>query len=288
MLFKMWIVSALVGTLGAWFMGLHPLSPYLYEGIIHLSLVFLAGLLILVFGWTRSWIMVLLVAGALPLAMAYSQAVASREVNPSNTFTRYTENVPASVSTWTQYGAIWGRVTNHHPRDWMRLATVTCTPAFANGDLSRTSQEFSVSEGGWLAPGEHADRRLLDSKGNNWAPGMVLYLSPCRVSSAEFYQAPMVKPTFTYAREDINYHYVFTVTNTRQDASLTRVSFSCWVQNDAQGSTPHKQDLRMSPLYGDGNSYIAKPGETVVLYNTDSFAGRTLSDCAVRDVVWTH
>ncbi|TXN06659.1 hypothetical protein FV222_04905 [Methylobacterium sp. WL103] len=70
------------------------------------------------------------------------------------------------------------------------------------------------------------------------------------------------------------------------DASLTRVSFSCWVLNAARGSQPHKHDLRVIPLYADTTSYIVTPRQRTTLYNSELFAGRSITSCAVKEVSW--
>lgn len=114
---------------------------------------------------------------------------------------------------------------------------------------------------------------------------MSLSLTTCRISTADFYADPETKPAFTYVRNQDN-HYEFKVTNMQKDARLTRVSFSCWVLNASAGSKPHKQDLRVIPLYQDGTSYVVRPGETITLYNTELFAGRSLTSCAIKDTRW--
>ncbi len=65
------------------------------------------------------------------------------------------------------------------------------------------------------------------------------------------YEASAFTPAFTYLKDKDN-RYVFQVKNTRNDANLTRVSFSCWVTFDGRRS---KTDLIVRPLYQDGSTY---------------------------------
>ena len=284
---RLWLTSTAIGTLAAWYYGLDPFAPYLYEFIILGALVFGGGFLILVAGILGGRILMLLVVGALPMAMGYSERILGSEIKPSGAFHRYSADAPASLVTWIEGSHLYGRITNRHPRDWLRMAMVRCTPVFANGTPSQLVREIAVSAGGWLAPGEEVEQPLLSSSGILWEPGMSMGLTACRIGSADFYGDPVFKPAFTYAKDRDN-HYVFEVTNTRQDASLTRVSFSCWVLNAASGSQPHKQDLRVIPLYADGTSYIVPPWQHVTLYNTQLFAGRSITSCAVKEVLWSH
>lgn len=282
MLFRTWITAVLVGTGFAWILGLNPLDPYLYEVLILGGMALLGGIIMLVahlLGW--QWL-VLLAAGVTPLMMAHSEFLLQMHTKPHAVYERVTHNVPVSLNTWIDRGTIRGRITNRHPTAWLRAATVHCTPAYGDGTLSKRTKEVQVGAGGWLAPGEHTEERLVDGQGILWEPGMVLYLTSCRIAEGEFYAAPTSVPQFTYSKEDVNNHYVFTVHNDQQQA-LTRISFSCWVQF---GDRRVKQDLVMRPFYKDGNSYIAQPGEDVVLYSTQSFAGRELLNCAAKDVTW--
>ncbi|TXN78999.1 hypothetical protein [Methylobacterium sp. WL8] len=284
---RLWITSTAIGTLAAWYSGLDPFAPYLYEFIILGVLVFGAGLLILVAGMIGSPILMLLVVGALPMAMGFSEHILQREIKPSGAFHRYGTDAPVGLKTRIEGSHLYGRITNQHARDWLRLAMVRCTPVFANGTPSHQVREISVGAGGWLAPGEGVEQPLLSSSGLLWEPGMSMRLTTCRIGSADFYADPEFKPSFTYAKDRDN-HYVFEVTNTRQGASLTRVSFSCWVLNAASGSQPHKQDLRVIPLYADTTSYIVTPGQSTTLYNSELFAGRSITSCAVKEVSWNH
>lgn len=283
-LLALWTSSVLVGLVGAWWYGLSLTQPYLYEVIMLGTVALLGGVLMLVWGVLGQRIMLLITMGMIPFGMVAIESSLDDNIKPHNQFVRVERDVPVSLDTWTRYGYVYGRVTNHRPKSWLRLATIHCTPVYANGQLSEETQVFSVSGGGWMADGEHFDARLIGEGGINWRPGYLLRNSVCRVVSADFYEDPAVKPSFVFHKNSDN-QYVFEVTNTRRDATLNRVSFSCWVQ---RGEHMTKQDLVMLPLYQDGNSYIVKPGENVVLYNTESFAGRSLSDCAVRDVTWSN
>ncbi|KQO64093.1 hypothetical protein ASF22_21640 [Methylobacterium sp. Leaf87] len=282
---RLWLTSTAVGTLAAWYSGLDPFAPYLYEFIILGALVFGAGFLMLVAGVLSSSILMLLVVGALPLAMGFSERILQGEIKPSGAFHRYSAGAPVGLNTRIEGSHLYGRIINRHARDWLRLAMVQCTPVFANGTPSQRVREISVGAGGWLAPGEEVEQRLLSSSGLLWEPGMSMTLTTCSIGSADFYAGPEFKPTFTYAKDRDN-RYVFEVTNTRVDASLTRVSFSCWVLNAASGSKPHKQDLRVIPLYADGTSYRVPPEQRITLYNTELFAGRSITSCAVKEAKW--
>ncbi|MCK2057085.1 hypothetical protein [Methylobacterium sp. 37f] len=284
---RLWLTSTAIGTLAAWYWGLDPFAPYLYEVIILGALVFGAGFLILVAGGLGSSILMLLVVGALPLAMGYSERILQREIKPSGALNRYGVDAPVGLVTRIEGSHLYGRITNRHPRDWLRLAMVQCTPMFANGTLSQRVREISVGAGGWLAPGEEVEQPLLSSSGLLWEPGMSMTLTTCSIGSADFYAAPQFKPAFTFAKDRDN-RYVFKVNNTRGDANLTRVSFSCWVLNAASGSRPHKQDLRVIPLYADGTSYRVPPEQRITLYNTQLFAGRNITSCAVKEASWSH
>lgn len=280
--FGLWIASVLAGVAGAWYNGLNPTQPYLYEAAVLGLLSMLGGIAMLLWTALGQRLLLVLTVGVLPMLMTQAEISLHSYVVPTNEFVHYEGQVPVSLSTWTKYGRMYGRITNRHTKDWLRLANVYCTPGFANGALSDSTQIYSVGAGGWLAPGEYVDQPLLNSNGISWLPGYDLNQSVCRVHSADFYRAPAVVPTFTtHKRPDSK--YVFEVTNNQQH-SFTRISFSCWV--DFAGSRS-KQDLLMLPINGTGDSYIVNPGESVVFYNTESFAGRTLSDCAVRDVAWS-
>ncbi len=97
------------------------------------------------------------------------------------------------------------------------------------------------------------------------------------------YEASAFTPAFTYLKDKDN-RYVFQVKNTRNDANLTRVSFSCWVTFDGRRS---KTDLIVRPLYQDGSTYSVPPDATIALYNDEFFAGRHLDSCIARDVSWS-
>ncbi|KQQ34273.1 hypothetical protein ASF58_23925 [Methylobacterium sp. Leaf125] len=286
-MFRLWLTSTAIGTCAAWYSGLDPFAPYLYEVIILGALVFGAGFLMLVAGALSSSILLVLVVGALPLAMGYGERILQREIKPSGAFHRYGADAPVGLQTRIEGSHLYGRITNRHPRDWLRLAMVQCTLVFANGTPSQRVREISVGAGGWLASGEEVEQPLLSSSGLLWEPGLSMTLTTCGIGSADFYADPEVKPAFTFAK-DKNNHYVFEVTNTRLDAILTQVGFSCWVLNAASGSNPHKQDLRVIPLYADGNSYRVPPEQRITLYNTQLFAGRSITSCAVKEVSWGH
>ncbi|MGU3326670.1 hypothetical protein ACLBXB_06985 [Methylobacterium mesophilicum] len=282
---RLWITSTAVGTLAAWYSGLDPFAPYLYEGIILGALVFAAGFLTIVAALIGSPVLVLLIVGALPLTMGYSERILQREIKPSGAFHRYGADAPVGLQTRIGGSHLYGRITNRHARNWLRLAMVRCTPVFASGTPSQRVQEISVSAGGWLAPGEGVEQPLLSSSGILWEPGMSMQLTTCGIGSADFYADPEFKPTFTYAKDRDN-RYVFEVTNTRRDASLTQVGFSCWVLNAASGSQPHKQDLRLIPLYADSTNYRVLPGKMISLYNTELFSGRIITSCAIKEALW--
>ena len=284
---RLWLTSTAIGTLAAWYLGLDPFAPYLYEGIILGALVLGAGFLIIVAVLLGSSALMLLIVGALPLAMGYSEHILQGEIKPSGAFHRYGSDAPVGLQTRIEGSHLYGRITNRHARDWLRLAMVHCTPVFANGTPSQRVQEIAVSAGGWLAPGEEVEQPLLSSSGILWEPGMSMGLTACRIGSADFYADPEFKPTFTYAKDSEN-RYVFEVTNTLRDANLARVGFSCWVLNAASGSSPHKQDLRVIPLYADSTSYRVPPGKRITLYSIELFAGRSITSCAIKEVLWTH
>lgn len=283
---QLWITSTAIGTLAAWYFGLDPFDPYLHEFIILGALVFGAGFLMLFAGVLGSSILTLVAAGALPLAMGYSELILQREIKPSGAFHRYGVDAPVGLETRIAGFHLYGRITNRHARNWLRLAMVHCTLVFANGTPSQRVREISISAGGWLAPGERVEQPLLSSSGLLWEPGMSMQLTRCEIASADFYADSEFKPSFTYAKNRENY-YVFEVTNTRSDASLKRVSFSCWVLNAATGSRPHKQDLRVAPLYADATSYIVPPGQHITLYNSELFAGRGIERCAIKEALWS-
>jgi hypothetical protein len=284
---RLWLTSTAIGTCAAWYSGLDLFAPYLYEFIILGALVFGAGFLMLVAGTLGSSILMLLVVGALPLAMGYGERILQREIKPSGAFHRYGADAPVGLETRIEGSHLYGRIINRHARDWLRLAMVHCTPVFANGTPSQRVREIAVGAGGWLAPSEEVEQPLLSSDGILWEPGMSMRLTTCSIGSANFYADPAFKPAFTYAKDRDN-RYVFDVTNTRGDASLIRVSFSCWVLNAASGSRPHEQDLRVAPLYADATSYIVPPGQRITLYNSELFAGRSITSCSVREAQWSH
>ena len=287
MILRLWLTSTATGTLAAWCLGLDPFAPYLYEGIILGALVFGAGFLIIVAALLGRPTLMLLIVGALPLAMGYSEHILQNGIKPSGAFHRYGADAPVSLQTRIEGSHLYGRITNRHARDWLRLAMVHCTPVFANGTPSQRVQEISIGAGGWLAPNEGVEQPLLSSSGILWEPGMSMQLTTCRIGSADFYADPEFKPTFTYAKDRDN-RYVFEVINTRRDANLTRVAFSCWVLNAASGSQPHKQDLRVIPLYADSTSYSVLPQQHVTLYNTELFAGRSIMSCEIKESSWSH
>lgn len=217
----------------------------------------------------------LLVVGALPLAMGYSERILQGEIKPSGAFHRYRVDAPLGLVTRIEGSHPYGRITNQHAGDWLRLALVHCTPVFANGTPSQRVQEIAVGAGGWLAPGEEVEQPLLSSSGILWEPGMSMRLTTCSIGSTDFSADPDFKPSFIYAKDREN-RYVFEVTDTRQDASLTRVGFSCWVLNAVGGSQPHKQDIGMIPLYADDTSYRVPPQRHVTLYNTEFLLAEVL------------
>jgi hypothetical protein len=94
------------------FAGLVPLSPYLYEWIILGGIAFIDGGPLLAAGILGSVTLVLMVAGALPLAMSYAEHLLARDIKPSNAFHRYTENSSAGLDTWVKSDRMYGRITN--------------------------------------------------------------------------------------------------------------------------------------------------------------------------------
>jgi len=73
----------------------NPFSPYLYEWIILGAVAFASGILMLTFGVLDSGLLVLMVVGALPLAMYYAEHLLARYIKPSYAFRRYTKDPPA-------------------------------------------------------------------------------------------------------------------------------------------------------------------------------------------------
>jgi hypothetical protein len=279
---RLWLTSVGVGIIAAWFAGLNPLSPYLYECIVLGGLTYAGGMLMLAFGAIGSRVLVLMAVGAIPWAMGYAEHTLTRDVTPRNRFHRYAEDAPVALATWVEGGRLHGRITNKHPRDWLHIALVMCRPTYANGQASKTQLRISMSADAWLGPGEATEARLIVSDGLGWQPGMAIEKTHCWVSSADMYEAAARVPAFSYAKDAEN-RYIFAVTNTRMDAALTRVSFNCWVTFAGRRS---KIDLNMLPLYDDGTTYSAKPGKTITLYSPILFAARQLSDCKCYDVSW--
>lgn len=282
MMLRIWLASTGLGIICAWYAGLDPFSPYLYEWIILGGIAFAAGILMLTFGLLGSGLLVLMMVGAIPVAMGYTEHLLFRDIKPSNTLRRYTADPPVGLTTRIEHDRLYGRITNRHPRDWLRLALVTCHPVYANGNPSERELKISVGEGGWLAPGEGAEAPLVSVQGLSWEPGFAIELTRCWVASADIYESPATTPEFTYDKDAEN-RYVFQVTNNRADASLTRVSFSCWVTFDGRRS---KTDLLMQLLYSDGLTYSVAPGRSIALYNPEIFPARQLNGCAVRDASW--
>ena len=282
MMLRLWLTSIGIGIVTAWYEGLHPLSPYLYEWIILSGIAFFGGGLLLAAAILRSGLLVLVVLGALPLAMGYAERLLAEDIKPRAAFHRYTEDPPVGLETWVEGSYLYWRITNRHPRDWLRLALVSCRPVYANGNPSQRVLEVSIGAGGWLAPGEAAQAPLVSANGLSWQPGLAIERTRCWVASADMYEASAVTPAFTYVK-DASSRYVFEVMNTRKDANLTRVSFSCWVTFDGHRS---KTDLIVRPLYQDGSTYSVAPRATIALYSDISFAGRSLDGCAARDVSW--
>lgn len=282
MMLRIWLTSTGLGIICAWYAGLDPLSPYLYEWIILGGIAFAAGILMLTFGLLGSQMLVLMIVGTLPIAMYFAEHLLARDIKPSNAFHRFTANPPVGLTSWVDHDRLYGRITNRHPRDWLRLALVTCHPVYANGNPSERELKVSVGEGGWLAPGEGAEAPLVSAQGLFWEAGFAIELTRCWVASADMYEAPAATPKFTYDKDAEN-RYVFWVTNNRADFNLTRVSFSCWVTFDGRRS---KTDLVMRPLYSDGSTYSLPPGRSIALYNREIFSARQLDGCAVRDASW--
>lgn len=283
MMLRVWLTSTGLGITCAWYAGLDPFSPYLYEWIILGGIALASGILMLTFGVLGSGLLVLMVVGALPPAMYYAERLLAEDIKPRAAFHRYTEDPPVGLETWVEGSYLYGQITNQHPRDWLRLAMVSCRPVYANGNPSKRVMEVSIGAGGWMAPGEMEQAPLVSANGLLWQPGLAIERTQCWVASAEMYKAPEFTPAFTYAK-NADSRYVFQVTNTRSDANLTRVSFSCWVTFDSRRS---KTNLIVRPLYQDNSTYSVPPYATIALYNDESFAGRHLDSCIARDVSWS-
>lgn len=223
---RLWLTSIGIGIACAWYEGLDPLSPYLYEWIILGGIAFFGGGLLLAAAVLRIGLLVLVVLGALPLAMGYAERLLAEGIKPRAAFQRYTEDPPVGLETWVEGSYLYGRITNRHPRDWLRLATVSCRPVYANGNPSERVMEVSIGAGGWMAPGEIAQAPLASANGLSWQPSLAIERTHCWVAAADMYEASSFTPAFTYSKDKDN-RYVFQVTNTRRDANLTRVSFSC-------------------------------------------------------------
>ncbi|WCS25640.1 hypothetical protein LOK46_01995 [Methylobacterium sp. NMS14P] len=280
---RLWLTSIGIGIVTASYEGLDPLSPYLYEWIILGGIAFFGGGLLLAAAILQNGLLVLVVLGALPLAMGYAERLLAEDIKPRAAFHRYTEDPPVGLETWVEGSYLYGRITNQHPRDWLRLAMVSCRPVYANGNPSERVLEVSIGAGGWMAPREMEQAPLVSANGLLWQPGLVIERTQCWVASADMYEAPEFTPAFTYAK-NADSRYVFQVTNTRSDANLTRVSFSCWVTFDGRRS---KTDLIVRPLYQGGSTYSVPPDAEIALYNDELFAGRRLDNCIARDVSWS-
>lgn len=128
-------------------------------------------------GVLGSSILVLAAAGALPLAMAYSERILQREIKLNGAFHCYGVDAPVSIETRIEGSHLYGRIINRHARGWLRLAIIRCTPVFANGTPSQRAREISVGTGGWLAPGEEIEGPLLSGDRIHWEPGMSMRLT---------------------------------------------------------------------------------------------------------------
>lgn len=151
---RLWLTSIGFGIVTAWYEGLDPLSPYLYEWIILGGIAFFGGGVLLAAAILRSGLLVLMALGAVPLAMGYAERLLAEGIKPRAAFHRYTEDPPVGLETWVEGSYLYGRITNRHPRNWLRLAMVSCRPIYANGNLSQRVLEVSIGAGGWMAPGE--------------------------------------------------------------------------------------------------------------------------------------
>ena len=283
MMLRLWLTSIGVGIACARYEGLDPLAPYLYEWIILGGIAFIGGGLMLAAAVAGSGLLVLLVVGALPMTMGYAERLLAEDIKPRASFHHYTKSPPVRLEIWVEGSSLYGRITNQHPRDWLRLAMVSCQPVYANGNPSERVLHVSIGAGGWMAPGEIAQAPLARANSLSWQPGLAIERTHCWVASADMYEASAFAPAFTYSKDKDN-RYVFQVTNTRSDANLIRVSFSCWV---TFGGRRSKADLIVRPLYQDGSTYSVPPDGTIALYNDDLFAGRRLDSCIARDVSWS-
>jgi hypothetical protein len=114
----------------------------------------------LAFGVPGSGLLVLMMVGALPLAMGYAEHLLARDIKPANAFRRYTKDPPVGLETWVEHVRLYGLITNGHPRDWLPLAMVTWQPAYANNQHSERELKVLIGAGRWLAPGETAEAPL--------------------------------------------------------------------------------------------------------------------------------
>lgn len=44
--------------------------------------------------------------------------------------------MPVGLKTWVEHDRLYGRITNRHSWNWLRLALATCRPVHANGQSS--------------------------------------------------------------------------------------------------------------------------------------------------------
>ncbi len=91
---RLWLTSIGFGIVTAWYEGLDPLSPYLYEWIILGGIAFFGGGVLLAAAILRSGLLVLMALGAVPLAMGYAERLLAEGIKPRAAFHRYTEDPP--------------------------------------------------------------------------------------------------------------------------------------------------------------------------------------------------
>lgn len=279
---RLWLASTGSGLLLASFEGLSLSDPYLYEIVIHGAVAMAAGWLLVVLGALRLWVLSLMVAGGLPLAMRASQAIIMDNVKPTNAHRRVTREIPVGLRTWMEDNALYGEITSHSG-DWLRLAIVQCQMVYADGTPSNVVHNIAVGSGiGWYRIGESHRQRLLVGNGMRVAPGMDLSRTRCRVTSADFYEDPPQKPSFTMYRDPRTQFYVFKVFN-NQDRPISGVKFSCWVQ---YADRQHKENFTPLAFYEDGWRYSIRPKSEARLYIPQSFAARELTRCIVYGWTW--
>ncbi len=84
---RLWPTSIGIGIACAWYEGLDPLAPYLYEWIILGGIAFIGGGLLLAAAVVGSGLLVLLVVGALPVTMGYAERLLAENTSRGLPFT---------------------------------------------------------------------------------------------------------------------------------------------------------------------------------------------------------